>query len=187
MPLLSVIILSYAVDDGVYQMNCNALDSLYDSEDWWQGELEVLLIESCKTSNYHYLHEGMRIIVPDGVFNFHRYFNIGLENSSGEFLAFCNNDILFEKGWFSAIIKVKREHPRFKCFSPLDDKYPNMTESMLPRKKAYLRHGVSFGNEMFLRPLDVLMKLLISMRPMPMKLIHYVILPFLVWSLPAQL
>ncbi len=31
---LSVIILSYAIDEEVYRMNCRAIESLYASEEW---------------------------------------------------------------------------------------------------------------------------------------------------------
>ncbi len=136
MKSLSVVLLSYAVNDIIYRMNSDAIDSLFKSESWGNEDLEILLIESCKTSNYSY-REGVRVIVPDEAFNFHRFFNIGLDNSKGEFIAFCNNDVWFEEGWYSSILKVKAEHPHFKCFSPLDDKYPNMTAAALPRDKAF--------------------------------------------------
>lgn len=137
MTKLSVIFLSYAVNDDVYKMNCNAINSLLQSESWNDGELEVLLMESCKSSNYEYLQKEVNVLVPGERFNFHRFFNIGLDHSKGEFIAFCNNDVFFESGWFSAMMKVKANHPRFMCFSPLDDKYPGMTAETLPREKAY--------------------------------------------------
>ena len=133
---LSVIILSYAIDEDIYRMNCQCLDSLFSSENWKVGELEVLLIESNKASKYQYRH-NIKIIVPEEQFNFHRFLNIGLQNSVGNFIAFCNNDIVFTPGWFSAISKVKDGHPEFKCFSPLDRSYPLMGENSLPGTKDY--------------------------------------------------
>lgn len=136
MSSLSVIFLSYAINDSVYEMNCNAIDSLIQSENWANGQLQIILIESCKSNKYEYGGE-VELLIPDERFNFHRFFNIGLDNSWGDFIAFCNNDVLFEKGWFSAMMEVKEAHPRFMCFSPLDDKYPGMTAKALPRDKAY--------------------------------------------------
>ena len=136
MTKLSVIFLSYAVNDDIYKMNCNAIDSLLQSESWADGELEIILIESCKSSSYKYLQE-VKTLVPEERFNFHRFFNIGLDCSCGEFVAFCNNDVLFEDGWFSAMMRVKDRHPRFMCFSPIDDKYPGMTAEALPRERDY--------------------------------------------------
>lgn len=135
-PTLSVIILSYAIDDEIYQMNCRCLDSLFESEQWGDRQLHVMLIESNKQNQYSY-DERVKVLVPDERFNFHRFFNIGLEQTDGEFVAFCNNDIVFTKGWFSAIMSVKQSHPKFMCFSPLDRSYPMMGEDALPSTKDY--------------------------------------------------
>ena len=74
---------------------------------------------------------------PEMDFNFHAYFNMGLRHTTGEFIAFCNNDIIFEKGWFSAIMNVSDANPKFLCFSPLDDKYEGMREKSLPRNRDF--------------------------------------------------
>lgn len=134
--MLSVIILSYALDDEIYQMNRRCLASLFDSENWEDGQLQVLLIESDKQNPYTY-DERVDVLVPEERFNFHRFFNIGLTHTEGEFVAFCNNDIVFTKGWFSYIMAVKKSHPEFKCFSPLDRSYPLMGEDTLPSTKDY--------------------------------------------------
>ena len=129
MPKLSVIILSYAIDEEIYQMNCRAIESLLASETWNDGKPEVLLMESNREARYEY-DERVRVMMPEEKFGFHRFFNIGLDNTSGEFVAFCNNDIVFEKGWWSAIQKVKAQHPKFMCFSPVDRSYPMMAEEI---------------------------------------------------------
>lgn len=58
MKSLSVVLLSYAVNDIIYRMNSDAIDSLFKSESWGNEDLEILLIESCKTSNYSYRGES---------------------------------------------------------------------------------------------------------------------------------
>lgn len=148
---ISVIILSYAIDEDVYRMNCRAIESLFASEEWEltnereisnlqspisnvKSSLEVLLIESNREAKYTY-DSRVRVMVPEENFGFHRFFNIGLEQTSGEFVAFCNNDIVFQKGWWSAIMKVKKEHPRFMCFSPVDSSYPMMAEEIATGKE----------------------------------------------------
>ena len=133
---LSVIILSYAIDNDVYEMNCRCLDSLRASEEWKDGELEIVLMESNKENPYAY-GSDVKVVVPDEAFNFHRFLNIGVDKSDGEFVALCNNDIVFERGWFSAIMKVKMHHPKFMCFSPLDRSYPLMGEDTLPSSRDY--------------------------------------------------
>lgn len=133
MSKLSVIILSYAIDDEVYQMNCRAIESLFASETWSDGEPDVLMMESNLSASYEY-DKRVRIMKPEEKFGFHRFFNIGLDNTDGEYVAFCNNDIVFQSGWWSAIMKVKKEHPRFMCFSPVDSSYPMMAEEIVKGK-----------------------------------------------------
>lgn len=138
---LSVIILSYAIDDDIYEMNCRAVKSLIESETWNDENLQVLLIESKKDSTYTYPWSNVEVLIPNEDFGFHKFFNIGINKTDGEYIAFCNNDIIFKPGWFSEIKKVADAHKRLKCFSPIDDSgdYPKMTPEALPRDKDYYK------------------------------------------------
>ena len=51
---LSVIILSYTMDEEVYEMNRRCLESLRASESWHEGELQIILMESNKENPYGY-------------------------------------------------------------------------------------------------------------------------------------
>lgn len=133
---LSVVILSYAIDNDIYEMNCRCIDSLLKSEQWKEGELEILLLESNKNVTYSYSN-AVRVLIPNEKFNFHRFLNIGLAETTGDFIAFCNNDIIFQPNWWIAIKKVKEQHTEFMCFSPLDRSYPLMTEQEMPSTKDY--------------------------------------------------
>ena len=138
---LSVIILSYTIDDDIYEMNCRALKSLIDSETWTDDNLQVLLIESKRDNTYTYHWPNVEVLIPNEDFGFHKFFNIGLNKTNGEYIAFCNNDIIFKPGWFSEIKKVADSHKCLKCFSPIDDSgdYPKMTPDALPRDKDYYK------------------------------------------------
>lgn len=133
---LSVIVLSYTVDEEIYLVNVHCFESLFASENWGDGQLEILLLESNKNSSWTY-DERVRVLIPRDAFNFHRFLNIGVKESSGDMIAFCNNDIIFTRGWYSAIRRVKDLHPAFTCFSPLDRAYPLMKEDILPSSKDY--------------------------------------------------
>lgn len=138
---LSVIILSYALDDDIYHLNKQAIETLLSSEVWPSGSLQIILIESNKENPYQYPYPNVEVLIPNEKFGFHRFFNIGIEHTDGEYIAFCNNDIIFHKGWFSAIREVSDNHRRFLCFSPIDDSgdYPKMSPEALPREKAFYR------------------------------------------------
>ena len=136
MSVLSVIILSNTLDDEIYDMNCKCIESLIVSEDWNKNELRILLIESNKTNQYKY-NEQIEVIVPQEKFNFNRFLNIGVEQSNSEFIALCNNDIIFRKGWFTEILKIKKQHFNFMCFSPIDRDYTTMSYELFPEDNAY--------------------------------------------------
>lgn len=134
---LSVIILSYAIDDDIYRMNCQCISSLLESDQWEEEKLEILLIESRKDNPYKYVR-NVEVIIPDESFNFHKFLNIGVKYSKGKIIAFCNNDIIFQKSWYNEILKVKTNHPHFLCFSPLDSDYPMMAELVSTGREYYI-------------------------------------------------
>jgi len=131
MTTLSVIILSYAIDDDIYKMNCKCIASLFDSEEWQDNQLQVVLIESSQHNAYTY-DTRVEVLVPDEKFNFNRFLNIGITHTKSDLVALCNNDILFSKGWFAEIWKIKLVHPEFMCFSPIDRDYKTMSYQLFP-------------------------------------------------------
>lgn len=115
---LSVIILSFTTTEGLFELTSNCINSLVESES--NVEMEIILVES----NKNYQHSGfkypdfVKIIVPDADFNFHKFLNIGIKQSRGEFIALCNNDLIFYKNWFSEILKISNENPGIESFCP---------------------------------------------------------------------
>jgi GT2 family glycosyltransferase len=136
MQSLSVVILSKTLDDDIYKMNCNCLDSLFASEDWEDYSLQVFLIESNRENPYTY-DDRVQVIIPEEPFNFHAYLNMGIKLSDTDFVALCNNDIVFSKGWYTEILKVKSGRKDFLCFSPIDRDYKTMSEELFPGNKDY--------------------------------------------------
>lgn len=137
MSLLSVVILSNAIDEEIYKMNAHCISSLFDSEDWdIIGGLEILLIESNNQNSFTY-DPRVVVLIPDERFNFHRFLNIGVGQSLGYYIALCNNDIIFSKGWFSEILKVKDRNKKYLCFSPIDRDYKTMSYDLFPENKDY--------------------------------------------------
>ncbi len=116
--LISAIFLSRTATQKTFEMTLEAIESLQKSVA--TENLEIILVES----NPDYLHSGfaypseVRVIIPNESFNFHRFLNIGIEQSCGNYLALCNNDVLFHPDWFDAILKVAQAHPEIVSFSP---------------------------------------------------------------------
>jgi GT2 family glycosyltransferase len=57
-------------------------------------------------------HKGQAFV------GYHRYLNIGRRAGKSPYIALCNNDLTFEKGWANEIIRVMEMHPQMKSASP---------------------------------------------------------------------
>jgi GT2 family glycosyltransferase len=115
---LSAILLSMTSSEELFRMTSNCISSLIASETTL--EIEIIVIESNKNycnSSFKY-PEFVTVIVPEADFNFHKFLNIGIKASTGEYVALCNNDLIFHNHWFSEILKIKEENPSIKSFSP---------------------------------------------------------------------
>lgn len=115
---LSTIILAKTSSADLHEMTVNAVQSLLDAEPTVAHE--IIIVES----NVNYLKDGFHypesisVIVPNETFNFHRFLNIGIQRATGNFIALCNNDLIFHKNWFTEILKISNLHPDILSFSP---------------------------------------------------------------------
>ena len=115
---LSTIILALTTTDKMFKMTLNCIESLMDSEK--EINMEIIVVESNK--NYNDLPfkypEFVKVIIPELDFNFHKFLNIGIKEAKGDFIALCNNDLLFHKNWFKEIEKIANEKSKVLSFSP---------------------------------------------------------------------
>jgi GT2 family glycosyltransferase len=115
---LSAIILAMTTTEELFRMTSNCINSLIASEN--AIEMEIIIIESNKNylnSSFRY-PEFVTVMVPESDFNFHRFLNIGVKAAVGDYIALCNNDLVFHNNWFTEILKIKEENPSIKSFSP---------------------------------------------------------------------
>ncbi|HEU4497103.1 MAG TPA: glycosyltransferase [Flavobacterium sp.] len=122
-PLLSVILLSKTDSQPLFQMTLECINSIAASE--IKGNFEIIIIES----NKNFLESGFRypdfvnVIIPEEKFNFHKFLNIGISNSKGDFIALCNNDLIFKPNWFNEIEQISKRYPSVLSFSPTQECY----------------------------------------------------------------
>lgn len=121
---LSAIFLSNTIDESIFEMTKNCIQTMIDSEKGNSNLIfELILVES----NCDYLDQGfvynkdVKVILPNEDFNFHRFLNFGIRHATGNYIALCNNDLVFYKNWFSEILKICDENPKIKSFSPYDE------------------------------------------------------------------
>lgn len=116
---LSAIILAKTDSESNFEMTMHCIRTLLDSE----SDAQIIVVESNKTitqTAYRY-PDNVRLVIPDGDFNFHKFLNIGIRESSGEYIALLNNDLVFNKDWFAEILKVAHKRPDILSFSPAAD------------------------------------------------------------------
>ncbi len=107
--MIDVVILSDAKTKALHQITKDCLNSLFESEQ--PGTFNVTVIES----NYTIDYENTNTINLDIPFNYNKYMNIGATYGSSEFIAFCNNDLIFHKGWATELLKYSFDSSSPKC------------------------------------------------------------------------
>ncbi|AXT20758.1 glycosyltransferase [Flavobacteriaceae bacterium AU392] len=101
-------------------MNLDCFTTFIESAKASEIKYEIILIESNKTNNWNYDLEHLKVIMPKGKFNFHKFLNIGVDNAEGTFYILSNNDVVFDKNWLLEILKVSQGNKNILSFSPFD-------------------------------------------------------------------
>lgn len=87
-------------------LTLQSIETLKKSEDLI--EFNIIVIEE---SDFYY--EGVNNLKIDEPFNYNKFMNIGAKTSNNEYIVFCNNDLIFHKGWFTELLKYNLD-----CMSP---------------------------------------------------------------------
>ena len=107
---IDIVVLSNGKNEEMLKLTSQTIESLLVSEDPKLINFKPLVIESNPTlSPYSYQHS--QTIYPKTTFGFHKFLNIGLRETKSELICFCNNDLIFHKGWASAILKAFHQFP----------------------------------------------------------------------------
>ncbi|GMQ31713.1 glycosyltransferase [Algoriphagus confluentis] len=114
---LDIIILSNAQTPELRDLTSQAIESLLDSEDFNKIRFLIQVFESANTDPYTY--PFCRTIFPRKSFNYNRFMNMGIRNGKAPFICLCNNDLIFHKGWASAILKTLEKYPDLDSASPI--------------------------------------------------------------------
>ncbi len=115
---LSAVILAMTTTKELFDMTSNCINSLMASER--DVAIEIIIVESNKNYlNSDFIYPNyVKVIVPESDFNFHKFLNIGIKVSHGDYIALCNNDLIFYKHWFSAILDIANKNKDILSFSP---------------------------------------------------------------------
>lgn len=141
MLVIDIIILSFARTIELRSTTNHCLESLFASEDPAHVVFNVFVLESNRTAPPYGIGTT-QTIYPTEPFGYNRYLNIGLRLCSNSYVAFCNNDLIFRKGWVSEMLKVAESNPDIMSFCAKDSwlhpQYPDLDLSqpfLLGREK----------------------------------------------------
>lgn len=115
-PRVDVIIVADSSRDEFRTMTQNCIDTVQKSNPAF--EYNIIIVESWDgfaESGYRY--EGCKVVVPGVPFNYNLFLQYGIAQGGGEWVALCNNDLLFDTEWMVAIDDVWRQW-HYLSFSP---------------------------------------------------------------------
>lgn len=116
--VMDVVILSFAKNAELRLMTEHCLSTLLASEDPAEIIFRVVVVESNHASPA-YVFDGVETIYLPPPFNYHRYMNRGIMKGSGPFVAICNNDLEFHKGWAASLLKAFSDDDALVSVSPI--------------------------------------------------------------------
>jgi GT2 family glycosyltransferase len=119
---IDVVMLAYTGSLEIFEMNQKAIQSLHESEP--EIDFRVILLESnvdFPSLGWQY-EMAVELHYPKEKFNFNRFNNIGFGLTTAEWVLFCNNDVVFQPGWCSAMLAAAKIEPRLGCLCPVDER-----------------------------------------------------------------
>lgn len=119
---IDIIILSFAKTELLKQTTINGIDSLLLSENPAEVKFEILVMESNKQL-FPYQYPGTRTIYPQEEFGFNKYLNMGISQTSNDYLCLCNNDLVYHQKWATEIISAMTADPSIQSANPYCDRF----------------------------------------------------------------
>jgi GT2 family glycosyltransferase len=117
--IVDVIILSYAKDNSIVEMNNNCIDSLNSSSD--EHKFNIILIETDSTKEFKYKQENVKVIQPGIEFNYNKFLNIGLKECTNDWILISNNDTIYHKHFLENMFDIQKTETTLLSMSPMDD------------------------------------------------------------------
>ena len=140
---VDVIILSRCMCQDDLTVNIDCIESLFLSEP--DIRFNIIMIESnldFYSLNFSYQSYDVNVVIPDDLFNFNKFLNIGLSLATEQWIVFSNNDVIFHKNWLSNIFKVREENNKIQSFCPFDSTSPYLSLEEFSNKSYHLGYRV---------------------------------------------
>ena len=117
--LLDVVIISYAKDDYCKNLTKSCISSILNSESNAIKDFNIIVVESEPGVRWEDLAENVKTYEAPLPYGYHKFLNFGRKQGNSPWVALCNNDLEFTKGWFTRILEASSTVPEALSFSPL--------------------------------------------------------------------
>jgi len=116
---IDVIILSYARNETIIQMNNTCIDSINSSTN--KHKFNIILIETDVSKNHSYHQKNVTVIQPNIEFNYNRFLNIGLEYCKNNWILITNNDTIYHPNFIENMLYANENDNELMSMSCIDD------------------------------------------------------------------
>lgn len=115
---IDVIVLTNSKDKETISMTKRTMISMQEAEKNYKFHFH--LVESGFDSFSHYGYLIDNYIIMREKFNYNKFINNALKYTKHDWLVISNNDVGYEKNWFSEIMQIHDKRPDIESFSPKD-------------------------------------------------------------------
>lgn len=120
MKSIDVVIVSYAKNKECYDLTYNCIDSLFNSES--EVNINAIIVESERGLSWENIfpnYSRIKTLEAPLPYSYHKFLNFGRKFGSSEYVALCNNDLVFHTNWFTNINEFAERMPEAMSFSPI--------------------------------------------------------------------
>jgi len=116
---IDVVIVSFAKNQECFNLTYNCIDSLLKSEE--NVSINPIIVESMEGIEWedHFPNNNIQTLKAPLPYGYHKFLNFGRKHGKSEYVALCNNDLIFKQNWISNIMEFGNSNPDFMSFSPI--------------------------------------------------------------------
>ena len=116
---IDIVIISYSKDDYCKGLTTDCINSLLISEPNAEDLFNIIVVESEHNTKWENLSKCVNTYSAPLPYGYHKFLNYGIKKGNAEWVALCNNDLQFGRGWFSKILAASNQEPKALSFSPI--------------------------------------------------------------------
>jgi len=120
METIDVIILSYANNTDIVNMNNNCINSILNSTKNYK--FNIIVVET-DNGVHKYIQDCVTVIQPNCDFNYNKFLNIGLEKCENDWILISNNDTIYKESFIEEMMLAHNIDNDILSMSPIEDSW----------------------------------------------------------------